>query len=76
MKVEGIQRRIRTGHRGDHTIIHYAVITAIPQAQGAIAHAYGNYWPLGVKTVMPLSVDAAVPRPREPLQNHGKSLIH
>ena len=76
MKIEGIQRRIRTGHRGDHTIIHYAVITAIPQAQGAIAHAYGNYWPLGVKTVMPLSVDAAVPRPREPLQNHGKNTIH
>ena len=36
---------------------------------------YGNYGPLGVNRVMPLSVDTAVPRHREPSQNHRKSTI-
>ena len=64
------------GHRGDHTNLQVSVITANPQAPGAIANPYGNYGPLGVNRVMPFSVDTAVPRHREPSQNHRKSTIH
>ncbi len=64
------------GHRGDHSKLKFAVITAIPPAPGAIAIPYGNYGPLGVNRVMPLSVDTAVPRHREPSQNYRKSTIH
>ena len=62
--------------QGGNTIMHYRVTTAIPQAQGAIADPRGGHGPLGVNRAMPVSVDAAVPTPQEPLQKLEKSWIH
>ena len=75
MEFQEFQRNSGMGNRGDHRIMYYRVITAIPQAPGAIANPGGNYRPLGVNRAMPLSVGAAVPRRREPLQNIEKAVF-
>ena len=76
MKFQEIQRRFGMGNRGGNTNLYVSVTTAVPQALVAIVNPYENHGSLGVNRAMPLSVDAAVPRPQEPLQNLRKTMIH
>ena len=76
MKINEKDRTINIRNWGDHRIMHYRVIRAIPQAPGAIAIAYAQEGSLRVDRAMPLSVNTALPRPGKPSEHHRKNAIH